>query len=156
MKPITVIICCIFCLMAYLSFIFPVSIFAENEEGLSCEESRIKGEITGKEEHKSGQFLARGTISGIFFPVSKPGITVATAACTKPQPSYVLNKETINVICSREGYSKVAKKKNINGALVVGLIGTAIIITTLSIIVVANRGFAPDLDLGPIPISINY
>ena len=58
-----------------------------------------------------------GIITGIIVPVLGPGIVVGNAANTYPQPSYVLNKETINVKCYRNGYSKAARKKNIHGAL---------------------------------------
>jgi len=126
MKPITVIICCIFCLMAYLSFIFPVSIFAENDEELSCEESRIIGEKVAEEEHYIGEFMEKGIFSGIFLPVLGPLILTAVVTNIYPQPSYVPNKETINEICYIDGYSNAARKKNVNRAFVGGLIGSAI------------------------------
>jgi hypothetical protein len=117
--------------MAYLSYIFPVSIFAENEEELSCEESRIIGEEAAEEKHRSGGFGVAGVVSGIVLPFLGPLIMISIAAGTNPQFSYVLNKDTINEICYLDGYSNVARKKNRNSAFFGGLIGTGITTTII-------------------------
>jgi hypothetical protein len=121
-------------LAAFLSFIFPLSIFADDEKReLDCEESKIKGELNGKEYHSSGGMIVAGVSSGILLGLIGTGIIVAVAAGTHPQPDFIPNEDIINESCYISGYSDSARKKNIYGALGGGLVGTAIIVTVIAI-----------------------
>jgi hypothetical protein len=119
---------------AFLSFIFPFGIFAEDEKHkLDCEESRIKGELNGKEYHSSGGMMLAGVSSGILLGLIGTGIIVALAAGSHPQPAFIPNEDIINESCYISGYSDAARKKNIYAALGGGLVGTAVLVTIIAI-----------------------
>lgn len=121
-------------LPAFLLFIFPTGVLADDEEQeLDCAESRIKGELNGREYHSSGGMIAAGVGSGIILGLIGTGIIVAVAAGTDPQPAFIPNEDIINESCYASGYSDSARKKNIYGALGGGLFGTAVIVTIIAI-----------------------
>ena len=121
-------------LATLLSFIFPLRIFADDEkQKLDCEESRIKGELNGKEYHSSGGMILAGVGSGILLGLIGTGIIVAVAAGTHPQPTFIPNRDIINESCYTSGYSNAARKKNIYAALGGGLVGTAVIVTIIAV-----------------------
>ncbi len=122
---------CLFTTVLFITFICS-NLFAEDK--LNCDESMKKGTEIAKNEHRSGLFFGIGFATGLQGALIGTIIIATIALSIDPQPTYIPNKEIIDEECYTLGYSKAARKKNVNNAIGGSLLGTAAIVIIIGIV----------------------
>ena len=111
------------------------------EDKLSCEESMEKGAEIAETEHRPGLWFGIGFAAGFEGAFIGTIIVAAFASSIDPQPTYIPNKEILDEDCYIRGYSKAARKTNINNAIGGSVLGTAVLALVVGIVIVSmNSG----------------
>ena len=109
------------------------NLFAEDK--LNCEESMEKGAEVAEVEHRPGLWFGIGFGAGFDGAFIGTIIVTAIASSIDPQPTYIPNKEIIDEECYTLGYSKAARKTNINNAIGGSVLGTAVLALAIVIVI---------------------
>lgn len=96
-----------------------------------CLTWRLRGENAARTEYTSKGWFGYGFISGFTLGLIGTAITTIAATTSDPMPTTFPTDIELNKLCYFNGYQDKARSKNTISALVGGLVGTAIIVTTL-------------------------
>jgi hypothetical protein len=94
----------------------------------SCDASREKGNAAAGDHNAVGWFFG-GVGAGFALGLIGTGAITAGSAFTAPKPHTI--PQDVDEACYKDGYRSHAKKKNITGAVLGGVIGTAAITTII-------------------------